>query len=540
MPEIFLVGHAHIDHAWLWPIEETERKAARTFANMTRLAEEFPEFLFIQSQPAQLDAVARLYPKVFEAVKSAYARGQWEPNGGMWIEADCNLTSGESLIRQFLVGKQATRRMLGYEGDVLWLPDVFGYAAALPQILAGCEIDYFVTSKINWNDTTRFPYDTFLWRGIDGTGVKTHYITSRLNGYNGKVSPAEIFDAWRQVQHKDVQGGLIMSIGEGDGGGGTMRADLECSRRLSNLEGAPLVRWAKVSDALRRIFETAGELPEWQGELYLELHRGTYTTQARTKRYNRKLELALRDCEFLYAALQLIGALPRLPDGAAPGVLEEAPHQPVPRHHPGLLHHPRLPGRRGLVRRRSRGPPTRSSPRAAPSLSEELGGDLVVFNSLSWAADSLRRGSLARRLRQPTELVSAEGSVPVQVGSTLDDAPEAVALLRAPSMGVASYRRVAGIGRAAIRVYAAGRHAGNPFLSDRVRRSTTDPLPRRQGEREGGRADRRGAQQAAERGGRSDALGRVGHRIGLGRAHRRRGPPRVERGRSRMDRSSSR
>lgn len=440
MPEVFLVGHAHIDHAWLWPISETERKAARTFANMTRLAEEFPEFLFLQSQPAQLDAVARLYPKVFEAVKSAYARGQWEPNGGMWIEADCNLTSGESLIRQFLVGKQATRRLLGYEGDVLWLPDVFGYAAALPQILAGCEIDYFVTSKINWNDTTRFPYDTFLWRGIDGTGVKTHYITPRLNGYNGKVSPAEIFDAWRQVQHKEVQSGLIMSIGEGDGGGGTMRADLECSRRLSNLEGAPLVRWAKVSDALRRIFETAGELPEWRGELYLELHRGTYTTQARTKRYNRTLELALRDCEFLYSALQLTGAsldYPRaqllecwkklltnqfhdiIPGSSITRVYQdaEASYQEIKRTTDSLL----------------------AAGRA--QLSEKLGGDLFVFNSLSWPRTSCAAIPWRDDFREPTELVSTAGSVPIQVGSTIDDAPEAIAFLHAPSMGVASYRR---------------------------------------------------------------------------------------------------
>ncbi len=340
------------------------------------------------------------------------------------------------------MGKQATRRLLGYEGDTLWLPDVFGYAAALPQILAGCEIEYFVTSKINWNDTTRFPYDTFLWRGIDGTAIRTVYITSRLNGYNGKVRPAEIFDAWKQVQHKDVQGGLIMSIGEGDGGGGTMRADLEVSRRLSNLEGAPLVRWAKVSDALRRIFKTAGELPEWRGELYLELHRGTYTTQARTKRFNRKLELALRDCEFLYSALQLTGApldYPReqllecwkklltnqfhdiIPGSSITRVYQdaEASYAEITRITGSLL-------ARGRAR-----------------LAERLAGDLVAFNSLSWPRTSCAAVPWHDAYRQPTELASAGGTAPVQVGSTLDEAPEAVALLRAPSMGAVSYRRVA-------------------------------------------------------------------------------------------------
>ena len=304
VPTVHLIGHAHIDHAWIWPIWETERKAARTFANMARLAEEFEEFIFVQSQPAQLEILEREYPSVFAAVKRAFERGQWEPNGGMWIEADCNIPNGESLIRQFLVGKQASRRMLDYEGDTLWLPDVFGYAAALPQILAGCEIEYFVTSKINWNDTTRFPHDTFLWCGIDGTGVKTHFITARRTGYNGRVNVDELYDSWDNLQHKELHGQLVKPIGEGDGGGGTMRADLESARRLGALEGAPKARWTRVSESLGELFgETKGYLPEWHGELYLELHRGTYTTQARTKRWNRLLEFRLREVEALYTML---------------------------------------------------------------------------------------------------------------------------------------------------------------------------------------------------------------------------------------------
>ena len=314
VPTIHLIGHAHIDHAWIWPIWETERKAARTFANMARLAEEFDEFIFVQSQPAQLEIVEREYPAVFAAVKRAYARGQWEPNGGMWIEADCNIPNGESLIRQFLIGKQASKRMLDYEGDTLWLPDVFGYAAALPQILAGCEIEYFVTSKINWNDTTRFPHDTFLWRGIDGTGVKTHFITARRNGYNGRVTVDELHDSWNNLQHKELHGQLVKPVGEGDGGGGTMRADLESARRLGALEGAPKARWTRVSESLGEMFGEIAALPEWHGELYLELHRGTYTTQARTKRWNRVLEFRLREVEALYTMLAAHAA------GAAAGV----------------------------------------------------------------------------------------------------------------------------------------------------------------------------------------------------------------------------
>jgi alpha-mannosidase len=312
VPEIHLIGHAHIDHAWLWHIGETERKAARTYINMIRLAEEYPNFVFIQTQPAQLEIIRREYPEIFEAVKDAYQKGNWDPNGGMWVEADCNLSGGESLVRQFLVGKRANWEMLGCEADTLWLPDVFGYAAALPQILAGCGIKYFVTSKINWNDTTRFPYDTFIWRGIDGTGIKTHYISSRLRGYNGKAGPEFLAEIWDQIQHKEIQSQAINAVGEGDGGGGTVRGDLEMAERLRDLEGAPRARWSKVSAALDSIFGPDGETewPEWRGELYLELHRGTYTTQAGTKRWNRRLEFALRHTEALAAAAALRGWAP--------------------------------------------------------------------------------------------------------------------------------------------------------------------------------------------------------------------------------------
>ena len=298
-PDMHIVGHAHIDHAWLWPIAETERKIARTFANMCRFVKEYPEFIFIQSQPCQLEILKNEYPDVFQAVREAYKNGNWEPNGGMWVEADCNIPSGESLVRQFLVGKKANMEMLGYEADTLWLPDVFGYAAALPQIMAGCRIKYFFTSKISWNDTTRFTYDTFIWRGIDGTGIKTHFLPA--GSYNGRVAPEEMTGLWNSVQHKEVQSACIKPIGEGDGGGGTLRMDLEMARRLKDLEGSPRAAWKTASAALDEIFSADVEFPEWRGELYLELHRGTYTTQSRTKRNNRLLEFALRNAEFLCA-----------------------------------------------------------------------------------------------------------------------------------------------------------------------------------------------------------------------------------------------
>ena len=295
IPEIYSVGHAHIDHAWLWPISETIRKAARTYANMTRYINEYPEFIYLQSQPAQLELVKEHYPAIFQEIVKAFNKGKWEPNAGMYIEADCNIPSGESLIRQFLEGLHVTQEIFHYKADTLWLPDVFGYSAALPQIMQGCGIKYFVTSKINWNDTTRFPYDTFYWSGIDGTSIKTHFITT---AYDVANSVSELFASWKRVQHKEIQDSLIKPIGEGDGGGGTTRSDLEIMKRMLDLEGCPKNRWMKISESLDKIFSTAVDLPTWHGELYLELHRGTYTTIAHTKKYNRYLEQQLRNMEF--------------------------------------------------------------------------------------------------------------------------------------------------------------------------------------------------------------------------------------------------
>lgn len=463
-PEIHLIGHAHIDHAWLWPISETEHKAARTFANMAHYAEEYPEFIFVQSQPAQLDIVRREYPEIFASVRAAYERGQWEPNGGMWIEADCNITGGEALIRQFLVGKKATREMLGYEGDTLWLPDVFGYAAALPQILEGCEIDYFVTSKINWNDTTRFPYDTFLWRGIDGTGVKTHYITARKDGYNGRVKPSHLLDAWNQVQHKEVQDGVIKSIGEGDGGGGTRRSDLESARRLGNLEGAPKASWRKVSDALHRVFERAGEVPEWRGELYLELHRGTYTTQAKTKRYNRKLELALRECELFSSLAALLPSRNGSKPPAYPReelevcwkmLLTNQFHDIIPGSSINRVYRDAEAAYREIEKSTAdltaRAKSYLASRLAAEAASGEAGrpsagrsGALAAFNPLSWMRESLVLLPSGTKGSAGTELVSASGSSPVQMTRDIDDHPAAHALASVPALGAAACRLAPG------------------------------------------------------------------------------------------------
>jgi alpha-mannosidase len=450
-PEIHLIGHAHIDHAWLWPISETERKAARTFINMCHLSQEYPEFVFIQTQPAQLEIVKNQYPDIFNAVKEAYKKGNWEPNGGMWVEADCNVTGGESLIRQFLVGKQATKEMLNYESDTLWLPDVFGYAAALPQILKGCRIKYFVTSKINWNDTTRFPYDTFIWRGIDGSTIKTHYISSRLRGYNGKVGPKFLEEIWKEIQHKEIQSGAINSVGEGDGGGGTARGDLEMARRLENLEGAPKASWRKVSDSLDRIFGKETQWPEWRGELYLELHRGTYTTQAKTKRYNRKNEFSLRNAEWLGAVGNLEGWTPY-------------PREVLQKNWKTLLtlqFHDIIPGS-SIHRVYEEAEASHAeiamemfeiSTDLRKKAAARIGGGVVVFNSLSWersdavVVDDVTALSKAVALKAFGGVAAAPlrrqkttaGIYPLQYYKDLDGKEQAVFSPRLPSLGWSSF-----------------------------------------------------------------------------------------------------
>ncbi|MDR0400167.1 MAG: glycosyl hydrolase-related protein [Treponema sp.] len=446
VPEIHLIGHAHIDHAWLWHIGETVRKAARTYINMIRLAEEYPDFVFIQTQPAQLEIIKREYPSIFEAVKEACRKGNWDPNGGMWVEADCNLSGGESLVRQFLVGKRANWELLGREADTLWLPDVFGYAAALPQILAGCGIKYFVTSKINWNDTTRFPYDTFIWRGIDGTGIKTHYISSRLRGYNGKAGPEFLAEIWDQIQHKEIQSQAVNAVGEGDGGGGTARGDLEMAKRLADLEGAPRARWNRISAALDSVFGPDGEIqwPEWRGELYLELHRGTYTTQARTKRWNRRLEFALRHTEALFAVAALNGWAP-YPQGELlknwKALLTNQFHDIIPGSSINRVYREAEESYREIEG---------SLTALAKTLREQIhaGGPgkapLTLFNSLSWDREDpvfMPASLLGPELRalRPAGAVPGDAAFPVQRFRNIDGEETAAFSPRLPALGWAHF-----------------------------------------------------------------------------------------------------
>lgn len=294
------IGHAHIDTAWLWPLRETIRKCARTFSTVLAYMEEYPEFVFGCSQPQQYAWMKRYYPTIYDGIRKAVKRGQWEPIGAMWVEADCNIASGESLVRQILHGKNFFLDEFGVETTEGWLPDVFGCPAALPQLFARAGVMYFFNQKLSWNQLNTFPHHTFRWEGIDGTQVLTHFPPA--DTYNGTMEPRQLLESAHRFREKDRTGRSLYAYGFGDGGGGPTRTMLEYARRLRDFEGMPPVAPDKVSKFFSRMEREARDLPVWVGELYLELHRGTFTTHAGNKRENRKCEFLLRDAEFFDVA----------------------------------------------------------------------------------------------------------------------------------------------------------------------------------------------------------------------------------------------
>lgn len=306
------IGHTHIDVAWWWTVAQTREKVCRSFATVLKLMEEYPNYKFMSSQPQLYYFLKQRYPELFEQIKARVAEGRWEPEGGMWVEADCNLTSGESLVRQFLYGKRFFQEEFGLDNRILWLPDVFGYSGALPQIMKKCGIDYFMTTKLAWNQFNKMPYDTFMWRGIDGTEILTHLVTTLGVGqdekdffttYNGILHPDAIIGGWHRYQQKDINNDILVCYGYGDGGGGPTRSMLETSARMEKgVEGLPKVRQAFARtyfDELKERVSGNRRLPTWEGELYFEYHRGTLTSMARNKRSNRKAELHMMDLELL-------------------------------------------------------------------------------------------------------------------------------------------------------------------------------------------------------------------------------------------------
>jgi alpha-mannosidase len=315
-PAITVTGHAHQDLAWHWPYWRTHQKIAHTIANVLRLMERYPFYYYSQSQPQALQWLKEDMPEIYARVKERVAEGRFEPVGAMWVEADCNLTSGESLIRQILYGTRFTQQEFGITPRCIWLPDVFGYSAALPQIMRGCDIPVFMTTKISWNQFNRMPCDTFRWRGIDGSEVLTHFVTAPDEGkstyytYNGPLRAADIPGTWQNYRQQEINDQLLYLCGWGDGGGGPTEEMLERVPTLANLPDFPTVQMGRVADYFASLYERIWDhprLPRWVGELYLEYHRGTYTSQARTKQTNRRAELFYREVELLNAWASLYG-----------------------------------------------------------------------------------------------------------------------------------------------------------------------------------------------------------------------------------------
>ena len=297
------IGHAHLDTAWLWPLHETIRKCARTFSSQIELLDKYPDYIFGASQAQQYEFIKNYYPRLYDRIKQHVRQGRWELLGAMWVEPDCNLIGGESMIRQILYGKNFFKDEFGVEIDNLWLPDVFGYSAALPQILKKSDVHYMVTQKISWNQFNKFPFHTFKWRGIDGTEIIVHFPPE--DNYNSELLPSKLIYARDNFNEKDFIDEFLTLYGFGDGGCGPTEEMIEHGLRQQNLEGTPRVKFAHVRDFLKRLSLHESELPVWVGELYLELHRGTLTTQAFIKKANRRMEHNLRELEFLFSMIPL-------------------------------------------------------------------------------------------------------------------------------------------------------------------------------------------------------------------------------------------
>jgi alpha-mannosidase len=292
---ISAVGHAHIDSAWLWPLRETKRKCARTFSNVLRLMERDPDLVFACSQAVQYEWMRESYPQVFEQMRQRVAEGRWVPVGGCWVEADGIVTGGESHVRQFVHGQRFFRDHFGVTCHEQWIPDVFGYPASLPQVYRLAGAQRFLTQKLSWNRTNRFPHHTFWWEGIDGSRVFTHF--PPVETYNASVEPFELVRAERGFEDKGVATRSLMPFGFGDGGGGPNRDMLERFARMRDLEGLPRLEMASPAEFFDAAEAEYPDAPVWFGELYFEMHRGTYTSQARTKQGNRRCEALLREAE---------------------------------------------------------------------------------------------------------------------------------------------------------------------------------------------------------------------------------------------------
>jgi len=307
--QLYAVGHAHIDTAWLWTLDQTRGKAARTFQTAVSLLEGFSHYYFVQSQPQLYAFVQQDYPSLFERICQHVAAGRWEALGGMWVEADCNISGAESLARQFLLGRGYFRRYFGANADspILWMPDTFGFPASLPQLARLAGIPYFFTTKLRWSEHNQIPHDSFWWEGIDGSRLLTHFTPTpmlswlRMATYNANANAQSVIESWARLYDKERVPLALMAYGYGDGGGGPTPEMLENIAALQLIPNIPRLQTARALDFFEHLAQYGDKLPVWRGELYLETHQGTLTSQAWIKRANRQAEIALHNTEFLAA-----------------------------------------------------------------------------------------------------------------------------------------------------------------------------------------------------------------------------------------------
>lgn len=308
--ELLLTGHAHIDLAWLWPYAETRRKLRRTFHTALGLMAQSADFRFNQSTAHYYAQLAEDDPDLLAEIKQRAAAGQWETVGGMWVEPDTNMPTGESLARQILYGQRFFEREFGKRHTVCWLPDCFGFSGALPQLLRQGGIDSFFTIKVNWSETNRFPADLFWWEGLDGSRVLAHTFDNPGDGYNGRLGPFALYHTWRNFRGKTRHDASLLAVGYGDGGGGTTPEMVEREVQLRDFPVLPRARWGTIADHFARAHARAAEvaMPVWRGEIYLELHRATLTTQSNVKRLHRQAERALITAETAASLAHMLGA----------------------------------------------------------------------------------------------------------------------------------------------------------------------------------------------------------------------------------------
>ncbi|MFF8375864.1 alpha-mannosidase [Streptomyces sp. NPDC015661] len=302
------VGHAHIDTAWLWPLRETVRKVARTLSNVTHLMDGHPDFRFAMSQAQQLAWLKEKRPGVYARVQEKAKSGQFLPVGSLWVEPDTNITGGEAFARQLIHGKRFYLDEFGVETEEMWLPDTFGYNAAMPQLMKLAGVRWFLTQKISWNTTNKFPHHTFRWEGIDGSRIFSHF--PPVDTYNAEITGAELAHAVRNFQDKGAANSSLLPFGYGDGGGGPTREMIARAARLGDLEGSPRVVVETPAAFFTRAEAEYPDAPVWVGELYLEFHRGTLTSQLRTKQGNRRSEHLLREAELWAATAAVRGGFP--------------------------------------------------------------------------------------------------------------------------------------------------------------------------------------------------------------------------------------